>query len=311
MKSTVTGGAGFIGSHLIDLLAKRGHEITVLDNLSTGSMKNLAGHDRDRVRVIRGDLRRYSDVHRVIAGTDNVFHLGACVGRSIFFPRLDFDTNALGTLNVLRACRSANVDRVVVASSVMVYGDLGRKGIAKESERLSPIIPYGASKAAAEAYAMAFHHAWNIPAVVLRYFNVYGPRADPRNPYSGVVSRFLGRARRRLPPIVYGDGKQTRDFIYVKDVAKATLLAAERKAAVGEILNVGSGSETTINELASLVIDVAGLGELEPRHAAARMHEYRRLHADMTKTRKVLGFKADTSLRKGLKLTWESLGPAD
>lgn len=306
MKSLVTGGAGFIGYHLVDLLQQRKDEVSILDDFSSGSLRNV---DSKNVKVIKGDLRRYTDVLKAIKGVDRVFHLGACVGRSIFFPRLDFDTNALGTFNVFRACRSASIERVVVASSVMVYGNPGGKGIAKESECLSPIIPYGASKAAAEAYAMAFHHAWNIPAVVLRYFNVYGPRADPKNPYAGVVSRFLGRARRRLPPIVHGDGKQTRDFIYVKDVAKATLLAAERKAAVGEILNVGSGSETTINELASLVIDVAGLGGLEPRHAAARMHEYRRLHADMTKTRKVLGFKADTSLHKGLKLTWESLSP--
>lgn len=308
MRALVTGGAGFIGSHLVDILLKKNHEVTILDNFSSGSPKNI---DFRRVNVVKGDLRRPNDVRKVVDGSDFVFHLGACVGRSVFFPRLDFDTNALGTFNVFRACRSASIERVVVASSVMVYGNPGGKGIAKESECLSPIIPYGASKAAAEAYAMAFHHAWNIPAVVLRYFNVYGPRADPRNPYSGVVSRFLGRARRRLPPIIYGDGKQTRDFIYVKDVVKATLLAAERKAAVGEILNVGSESETTINKLASLVIDVAGLGELEPRHAATRMHEYRRLHADMTKTRKVLGFKADTSLREGLELTWESLNPAD
>jgi UDP-glucose 4-epimerase len=307
LRALVTGGAGFIGSHLVDLLQQQKHDVSILDNLSSGRLTNV---NSEKVEVCKGDLRRYPDVQKAVKGTDLVFHIGACVGRSVSFPRLDFDTNALGTLNVLKACRSVNVGRVVVASSVMVYGNLGGKGIAKESDPLSPIIPYGASKAAAEAYAMAFRHAWNVPAVVLRFFNVYGPRADPKNPYSGVVSRFLGRACRRLPPIIYGDGKQTRDFIYVKDVARATLLAAERRAAVGEILNVGSGSETTINELASIVIDMAGLAGLKPRHVSTRMHEYRRLHADMTKTRKILGFKAEMSLRTGLKLTWESLGPS-
>ena len=307
MRALVTGGAGFIGSHIVDLLLQRKYDVSILDNFSSGSAKNV---DPKKAKIIKGDLRRQTDVHNAVKGNDHVLHLGACVGRSVSFPRLDFDTNALGTLNVLRACRDAGVERVVVASSVMVYGDLGGKGVAKESDPLSPIIPYGASKAAAEAYALAFHHAWNTPAVVLRFFNVYGPRAYPSNPYSGVVSRFLGRACRRLPPIIYGDGEQTRDFIYVKDVAEAILLAAERKAAIGEVLNVGSGSGTTINELASIVMDVTGLG-LKPKHKAARMHEYRRLRADMTKTEELLGFKSATKLRTGLKLTWDAMSPSE
>ena len=307
MRALVTGGAGFIGSHLVDRLLRRKYEVSILDDFSTGRLKNV---NPKKVSIIRGDLRRSTDVNRAVKGIDQVFHLGACVGRSVSFPRLDFETNALGTLNVLKACRSAEVDRVVLASSVMVYGNLGGEGTAKESYPPSPIIPYGASKAAAEAYAMAFHHTWNVPAVVLRFFNVYGPRADPENPYSGVVSRFLGRACRRLPPIIFGDGRQARDFVYVEDVAEATLLAAERKAAIGEILNVGSGSETTINDLASLVIEVAGLAGLKPKHTEARKNEYRRLHADMTKTRKTLGFRPGVGLRTGLKSTWESLGPA-
>ena len=308
LRALVTGGAGFIGSHLVDLLLQRKHEVSILDNFSSGSPKNI---DSGKVEVFKGDLRRYADVQRAVRGNDWVFHLGACVGRSIPFPRLDFDTNALGTLNVLKACRSAKAEKVVVASSVMVYGRLRGKRIAEEMNPLSPIIPYGASKAAAEAYTMAFYHAWNVPAVVLRYFNVYGPRADPKNPYSGVVSDFLGRAMHRLPPIVFGDGKQTRDLVYVEDVAMATLIAAENEAAVGEIMNVGSGTETTINRLASLVIEVADLKPLGPRYAPARMHEYRHMRADMTKTRRILGFRADTGLREGVKKTWESLNAVD
>ena len=304
MRSLVTGGAGFIGSHLVDALLQKGNEVVVLDNLATGLRDNLGGHWRD-LEFVRGDIRHPHGLRKAVSEAEVVFHLAASVGRSVRFPRLDFDTNALGTLNVLRACKEEKVDRVVIASSVMVYGGLHGKRVADETDPPAPIIPYGASKAAAEAYAMAFHHSWNLPVVVLRYFNVYGPRASPRNPYSGVVSSFMGRAARGLPPIIFGDGLQTRDFVFVDDVVRATVLAAEREKALGEIINVGSGTATPIKKLALLVLETAGLDNLKLKHSPSRPHEYRHMRARMTKAKTLLGFRPDLEIEEGLNRTWD------
>ena len=307
MRILVTGGAGFIGSHLVDALMGNGDDVTILDNLSSGSLENLGSQRRSGFRFIRGDVRRSSDVRKATRNADKVFHLAACVGKSITDSQRDFKTNALGTFNVLKASKENNVERIVVASSVMIYGERKSRTAASETDPPNPIIPYGASKAAAEACSLAFYHSWGVPIAVLRYFNVYGPRCDPRNPYSGVVSRFMGRALHGLPPLVYGDGLQTRDFVYVGDVVRASLLAADRKKAVGQIINVGSGIGTPIVKLASMVLKATSLEHLKVKHTSPRPHEYRHIHADMAKARSILGYRPSVSLAQGLARTWQYL----
>ncbi len=307
MKYLVTGGAGFIGSHVVDALVKRGHLVDVFDNLSSGSLSNIKGHLSNKAEFIRGDLRNYHAVRKATKGVDAVIHLGACVGRSVETPRLDFETNAMGTLNVLKAGQEESVSRIVIASSVMVYSGIENKHAVKENDPAIPIIPYGASKVAAEAFSIAFHQTWDVPTVVLRYFNVYGPRSNPRNPYSGVVSNFLGRALKALPPMIYGNGRQARDFVFVDDVVAATVSATEQKRAIGEIINVGSGKATSILRLANLVLNTCGLKGKKLVWEPPRPNEYYRLSADITKAKELLGYNPKTNLPKGIKITWKFL----
>jgi UDP-glucose 4-epimerase len=297
----VTGGAGFIGSHLVDFLVERGFEVRVLDNFSSGSPGNILEHLKSgRADLIEGDIRNAEVVKKCLVGVDVVAHLAAVtsVPYSVENPALTFDVNAGGTLTLLRCCLEAGVGKFVFASSCAVYGD-PKKLPVSEKAIPNPISPYAESKLEAE------HHCRNIclqevlKAVVLRFFNVYGPRQGV-NDYSGVITKFFDHARRGLPLIVYGDGSQSRDFVSVYDVVKAVVASAENDSANGEIFNIGSGKAVTINALAKTVSDLSGK-KPEVRHEPPRIGDIKGSRADISKAKRLLGYAPAVSLEDGLR----------
>jgi len=295
----VTGGAGFIGSHLVDRLVAEGHKVRVLDNLSTGHLANLRGHlGRRRIHLIRGDIASPSALRRALGDVDVVFHEAAqsSVSKSIANPLLTNQTNTTGTLMLLEASARRGVDRLICASSSSVYAEQGKGPIREDSTAKSPPSPYAVSKAAAEQYCLTFHRLGKLDTVCLRYFNVYGPR-QRYNPYSGVITIFVNRLRKNRPPVIYGDGKQTRDFVSVHDVVEANMLAMSSKKAAGGIFNVGTGTRTTINELAKMMIRASGKRNLRPVHAAARPGDIRDSCADIGKAHRILGYSPTVTLR--------------
>lgn len=295
----VTGGAGFIGSHLVEALVARGRKVRVLDNFSTGRWENLSAV-QDRIEVIEGDIRDPLAVRQAMDGVDVVAHLAAIVSveRSIQDPRETMDVNVGGTLNLLEEARRAGVSRFLFASSAAVYGDHSELPLCEDLP-LCPLSPYAASKVAGEALGRAYWVSYGLPTAILRFFNVYGPRQDPQSPYSGVISIFVGRMRRGLPPIVYGDGLQTRDFVYVEDVAAALIRAGERDGAAGAVVNVALGKETSVLRLVTLLNQALGTA-LEPEFAPPRAGEVRRSAGDPGRARAVLGWQPTVGLAEGL-----------
>jgi UDP-glucose 4-epimerase len=295
----VTGGAGFIGSHLVEALIARGEQVRVLDDFSTGKRENLAPF-ADRVELIEGDVVNPGDVQRAVSGCRYVLHLAAIasVQASLDDPRRSHQVNAGGTLNVLEATRLAGVQRVVSVSSAAIYGDHAALPLREELPP-RPLSPYGASKAAAEAYCLAFHASYGLPIVVLRPMNAYGPRQDPTSPYSGVISIFAARMRRGETPVIYGDGKQTRDFVYVADVVRALLLACKCEAAVGGVFNVASGTQTSILQLVATLSEVLDT-DLPPTFGPPRGGEVRFSEGNTQRARETLGWEAQIPLREGL-----------
>ncbi len=310
-KVLVTGGAGFIGSHIVDRLLKEGCEVTVIDNLSTGKMQNIARHKSEKeFHFIQGDIRNFNLVKEAVKGVDAVFHEAAIVSVpfSIEDPMGTNDVNVGGTLNVLKACLNSNVKRFIYSSSTAVYGDTEKLPI-KEDSVPQPISPYGASKLAAEGYVNAFYRVYGLETVCLRYFNVYGPR-QAYNPYSGVITIFINRLLDDQPPIIYGDGEQTRDFINVQDVIEANILALERENAAGQTFNIATGVATTINQLAKLLQEVMGKTELKVVHADPRPGDIRHNYADISKAKKILGYEPKIGIKEGLTqlVKWWSRG---
>ena len=245
----VTGGAGFIGSHLTEALVNRGIRVTVVDNLSTGHRRNIA-HLKAGVSFVEGDIRDAELLGRVTAGCDVVFHQAAVVSvtQSVQDPSYSCEVNDLGTVRVLDASRKNGVKRVVLASSSAVYGD--DPTLPKtENMPARPLTPYAVQKLTGEYYAASFGGLYGLETTCLRYFNVYGPRQDPSSPYSGVISIFMTRASSKTAPTIYGDGSQSRDFVFVEDVVQANLLAATRSEAIGRVFNVGTGQAIRIDEL--------------------------------------------------------------
>jgi nucleoside-diphosphate-sugar epimerase len=305
MKALVTGGAGFIGSHLATALVEAGHEVVVLDNLATGKRENL---DRveGRVDFREGDLRDRVAVADAVAGCEVVFHQAAlaAVARSVDDPREVTDVNVGGTLNVLLASRDARVRRVVFASSSSVYGDVPELP-KTETMPLSPRSPYAASKAAGEAYVSGFAASYGLEGVSLRYFNVYGPRQDPRSRYAAVVPRFVEAALDGARPTIHGDGRQTRDFTYVGDVVEALLLAAVAPGAAAGPMNVGGGTRTSILDLWRAVARATG-STAEPLHDAPRRGDVRDSLADLRRAERALGWRPKTSLDAGIARVVES-----
>jgi UDP-glucose 4-epimerase len=295
----VTGGAGFIGSHLVDRLVAEDYEVRVLDNLSTGRLVNLRRHlAKKSYEFIRGDIINPSVLRRALEGVEVVFHEAAQVSvpQSIAHPVLTNQTNTTGTLMLLEASAKCGVDKVIYASSSSVYGEQARQPIKEDSAAKSPLSPYAVSKAAAEQYCLTFHRLGKLDAVCLRYFNVYGPRQRD-NPYSGVITIFANRLRKNRPPIIYGDGKQTRDFVSVRDVVQANMLAMCSKKGAGEVFNIGTGTRTTINELAKMMIRASGKRNLRPIHAAPRPGDVRNSCAEIRKARRILGYSPTVTLR--------------
>ena len=302
----VTGGAGFIGSHLAETLANLvGVEtVVVVDDLSNGSLKNLEVCRRTgKLIFIHGDVRDETLMRKVLNdyGVDYIFHHAArvSVSDSVKDPLTTESVNVGGALAVLKAAMDFDIKRLVLASSCVIYGKAKNLPISEE-EPPRPMSPYGVSKMASEAYWILAHELYGLKTVALRYFNVYGPRQRPGE-YGGVISSFVSRVLKGLPPIVYGDGEQTRDFVHVRDVVKANLLAASKLRVIGEALNIASGREVSINELAGLVLRLAGLEGLRPEHGPPRPGDIRRSWADISKARRLLSYEPEISLEEGVR----------
>lgn len=302
MRVLVTGGAGFIGSHVVDALVAQGHSVVVLDNLSTGNKDNIRTHlANPDFRFIKGDIRDEKTVERSLSGVEAVVHEAAIVSmqRSIAAPRLTRKVNVDGTLSLLEASLRAGVKRFVYASSCAVYGDQARLPISEDAP-LNPLSPYAESKVKAEELCMGYFRSHGLRTVCLRYFNVYGPR-QAMGQYAGVMVKFFERLRHGRPPIIYGDGEQTRDFVHVRDVVDATLRALTSRRAPGEIFNVGTGRATSINELCKIFLREMGKPELKPIYRPAKIGDIRRSQADVSKAKKLLGYRPRVRLELGIK----------
>ncbi len=293
----VTGGAGFIGSHLVDRLMAEGYEVRVLDNLSTGKLGNIRRHIRSKnFHFTKGDITDQSVLRKTLKGVQVVFHEAARakIAESITDPLRTNDVNVTGTLKLLKMSAENRVLRLIYASSSSIYGETGQQAV-NEDTTPQPLSPYAVSKLAAEKYCLCFDHLGKLETVSLRYFNVYGPRQSS-GPYSGVMTAFLERLRRRQPPIIYGDGEQTRDFVNVHDVIQANMTAMNAKNAAGEAFNIGTGQATSISRLAEMIVEADASKNLSPIHAPARPSDVRHSCANIEKAKRILGFSPNVTL---------------
>jgi UDP-glucose 4-epimerase len=300
----VTGGCGFIGSHLIDALLQRGDRVRVLDNLSTGRSENLSGTQQE-VELIEADLRDAEAVDRAVQGTDLIFHQAALasVPRSVKDPLSTHAVCVTGTLNVLEAARRHDVRRVVYAASSSAYG-ASSAVVKKESDLPAPISPYGAAKLCGELYCAAYTQVYGLETVRLRYFNVFGPRQDPNSPYSAVIPLFVTAMLDGRQPVIYGDGRQSRDFTYVANVVQANLRAAEAPGAAGNVYNVAMGGSTTLLALVDQLNALLGTS-IEPAHAAPRPGDVRESRADISWAVRDLGYEPTIGFNEGLERSIE------
>ena len=294
----ITGGAGFIGSHLVDALTQHGHLVRVLDNFSTGKSANLAR--ASEVEIVQGDVRDASIVREATAGIDYVIHHAALVSvpQSMADPAAAHAINATGTLNVLQAAREFAVKRVVLASSCAVYGDNDELPL-HETSATKPMSPYAATKLMGEIYCQTFYRAYGVPTVCLRYFNIFGPRQDPNGDYAAVIAKFAPRMRDGQAPIIYGDGTQTRDFVHVSDVVRANLLVCERDEAIGQIFNIASGRGVSLLELVDVLNKLLGT-HLVAKFAPPRAGDIKHSRGDDGRIAAVLGFRPTMPLIDGL-----------
>jgi nucleoside-diphosphate-sugar epimerase len=303
-KVLVTGGAGFIGSNLVRELLDRGDDVRVLDNFSTGNRRNIEALD---VEVVEGELRSYERVHNAVRGVETVFHLGALgsVPRSVQDPLTSSAVNIEGTLNVLLAARDEGIRRVVFTSSSSIYG-ISNPLPLKEVMPPDPISPYGVAKLAAERYCVSFSRVYDIETVVLRYFNVFGPRQDPASQYAAVVPLFVTTIDAGEPVTIFGDGEQSRDFTFVTNVVRATADAGLAPEANGQIMNVAAASPATVNALADEIGAILGK-DVEKRHAPERPGDIRDSFADVSEAKRLIGFEPTVGLEEGLRRTIEHL----
>ena len=308
MKVLVTGGAGFIGSNLVRALLARGDEVRVLDNFSTGNRANLA-EIIDAIEIVEGELRSYERVHNATRGVEVVYHLGALgsVPRSVQDPLTSSAVNVEGTLNVLLAARDEGIRRVVFSLSSSVYGSRSDLPV-DEAMASDPISPYGVAKLAAERYCVSFSRVYeSFETVVLRYFNVFGPRQSPFSQYAAMVPLFITAIARGEPVTIFGDGEQSRDFTYVENVVDATLRASEADGASGRIFNVAAGSPASVNAVADAIGRILGK-PVERRHEPPRPGDIRDSWADVSEAARALGYHPSIDLEEGLRRTIESLG---
>ena len=300
----VTGGAGFIGSHLTHRLVEQGDKVRVLDNLMTGSASSLSAV-RDRVEFVEGDIQNSAVVARAVEGVECVFHLAALpsIQRSIQFPLESESVNAMGTLRILEAARETGVRRVIYASSSSVYGDTPTLP-KREDQTPKPISPYAVSKLIGERYCEVYHALHGLETVSLRYFNVFGPRQDSDSPYAAVIPLFIQSLFHGQRPRVFGDGEQTRDFTFVSNAVDANLCAASAEGAPGRVFNVACQQRTSLNELLRIIGDIGGVFP-QAEYADSRAGDVRDSLADIGQAREVLGYAPATTLVQGLEETYE------
>lgn len=302
MKVLVTGGGGFIGSHLAERLVAEGHDTRVLDNFSTGRRENLDGFAGE-VEVVEGDITSYERVHNAVRGCEAVFHQAALpsVPRSIQDPLTSNAVNTVGTLNVLLAARDARVRRVVFASSSSVYG--ANRTLPKvEDMQTLPISPYATAKLAGEGFCRSFYEVYGLETVALRYFNVFGSRQDPNSAYSAVIPNFITALLTGTPPVVHGDGTQSRDFTFIDNVIDANLLAVEAEGIQGDVLNCACGERFSLNDLLDELRDIIG-SDVSAKYAAHRPGDVPHSMADISRAREKLGFEPRVSFAEGLERT--------
>ncbi len=304
----VTGGAGFIGSHIAETLARSGARVRVIDDLSTGHAENVE-EIGGGVEFVRGSLLDPDALRRALKGVELVFHEAAIpsVPRSVERPEETHRACAEATFALLAAARAAGVRRLVYAASSSAYGE--QPTLPKVEEMApQPVSPYAAAKLVGEYYCQVWTRTYNFETVCLRYFNIFGPRQDPSSPYSGVISRFISALMRGERPQIYGDGEQTRDFTYVANAVEANLRAAETPAAVGQVINVANGEQTSLNKLLGLLKKVTGRTEVEAEYHEPRVGDVLHSLADITRARELLGYEPKVELEEGLRLTLEWWG---
>ncbi len=299
----VTGGAGFIGSNLVDGLLSKGYRVRVLDNLSTGKRENLAAA-WPKIEFVKGDLRSDKDVRKAVRGVRYVFHMGAIsnVPQSVDQPLVTHEVNVTGTFRLLQASREAGVKRLIFASSSAVYGTTD-KFPSSEEDLPRPESPYAASKIMGEYYCRNFSELYGLETVALRYFNVFGPRQNPKSRYACVIPIFLKCFLDGVPPEVHWDGKQSRDFVYVGDVVAANFLAMKKKGISGEAFNIGSHSEARVIDCLTGIQKILGVKKVKVRHTPKRAGDVRRTFADITKGKRLLGFRPSVPFAVGLRKT--------
>jgi UDP-glucose 4-epimerase len=304
MRYLVTGGAGFIGSNIVDELLRRSHEVTVLDDFSSGKEENLAAA-KNKIRLVRASITDLDATREASRGADCVLHLAArtSVPRSVEDPIETNRVNIDGTLNVLVAARDAKARRVVFAASSSAYGETPT--LPKiETMPPEPISPYGVTKFVGELYAQVFGRVYGLENVSLRYFNVFGPRQDPSSQYSGVLSRFMLAVLQNAQPVVFGDGEQSRDFTYIDNVVDASLRACEARDASGKVFNVGTGARITLNQVLQLLAKICGK-TVRAKYDPPRSGDIRESQADISLSRKILGYEPRVNFEEGLRRTWE------
>jgi len=300
-KIVVTGGAGFIGSHIVDGILKKGYEVVVIDDLSQGRLENISGHLNDKnFKFIKADIRRLTEVEPIVKDADAIFHEAAVISviRSFEDPAYTNDVNVSGTLNLLKASLNSNVKKFIYSSSCAVYGDAEAPHQSEENQTF-PKSPYAASKVSAENHCKTYSRLYGLEAIILRYFNAYGPRQS-YGPYSGVITKFIDRLMIGEPPVIHGDGEQTRDFVNARDVVDANMLALERTGVPSDPINIGTGKATSIKDLANLLIDITGRKHLKPVFDQPRTGDIRHSCADISRARRVFGYEPKVPLREGL-----------
>ena len=299
----VTGGAGFIGSHIARALVDAGARVRVIDDLSTGSVQNL-DEIGGEVELINASINDAAVLNRAVQGVELVFHEAAIpsVPRSVQQPRETHDASVNGTFNLLLAARDAGVRRVVYAASSSAYGDQ-LESPKVESMRPDPLSPYAAAKLVGEYYCQVFTRSYNLETVSLRYFNVFGPRQDPSSQYSGVISRFILALETGERPTIFGDGEQTRDFTYVANAVEANMRAAQAPEASGKVFNIANGKSISINEVLEVLKRLTGRNEMKADYAPIRAGDVRDSLADLKAAKAVLGYQPEVGLEEGLQLT--------
>ena len=302
MKFLVTGGAGFIGSSIVEDLLKRGYDVRVLDNFSTGSRKNISEFNSN-IELLEGDIRSYHIVKKSVQGIDVILHQAALpsVPRSINDPITTNEVNVIGTLNLLDAAKDAGVEKFVFASSSSVYGD--NPELPKYEGMIpNPLSPYAVSKLTGEKYCQVFANLYGMQTIVLRYFNVFGPRQDPNSQYSAVIPKFIKAIKENKKPIIYGDGKQSRDFTYVSNVVEANILAAFKECHTPLLMNCAMHGQITLNELVNRINDLTG-NNIEPIYCKPRLGEIKHSFADIDLIKKELNYSPSVSFLNGIGLT--------